>query len=62
MGLSEWNIGRCSACGDWVVFDRACGACRTITIRPNEGSSEMNTLTNGGITIGSETNGEMSLR
>ena len=62
MGLSEWNIGRCS-CGGWMLFAKPCNYCGTITPRPNEKeTSEMNSLTNGGITIGSEANGETSFR
>ena len=62
MGLSEWNITRCRSCGDWAIFDKPCGACFTITSQPNEKeNSEMNSLTNGGITTSSEANGETSL-
>jgi ribosomal protein L32 len=62
MNLTEWNITRCRSCGDWAIFDRACFTCSTLNLRPNERSSEMNALTNGGIAIGSKANGETSLR
>ena len=62
MGLIEWNIGKCDCTGNYIVFDRPCSVCGKITTRPNERSSEMNTPTNGGITIGSVANGETSLR
>ena len=48
---AEWNIGRCNSCGEWVVFDRSCSACSTITPQPTKGDAEMQTTINGGNAI-----------
>jgi hypothetical protein len=57
----ERNIKICKGC-DTYTFDTLCLSCSKLLFQPNERSSEMNTLTNGGIIIGSEANGETSLR
>jgi ribosomal protein S27E len=59
---TEWNIGRCKSCGEWVVFDRACSACSTITARPKKGDAEMQTTINGGNAIKVLDGGEIGAR
>jgi ribosomal protein L32 len=45
--MNDWNIGRCKGCGEWVVFDRSCSVCHTIT-EPTKGETEMAHSINGG--------------
>jgi ribosomal protein S27E len=59
---AEWNIGRCSSCGEWIVFDRPCSACTTITAQPTKGDAEMQTTINGGNAIGFLDRGEIGAR
>jgi ribosomal protein S27E len=59
---TEWNIGRCKSCGEWVVFDRACSTCTTITARPKKGDAEMQTTINGGNAIEVLDGGEIGAR
>jgi len=33
---AEWNIGRCKSCGEWVVFEKKCSACGTVTFNKKD--------------------------
>ena len=59
---TEWNIGRCKSCGEWIVFDRACSTCTTITAQPKKGDAEMQTTINGGNAIEVLDRGEIGAR
>jgi len=59
---TEWNIGRCKSCGEWVVFDRSCSACSTITAQPKKGDAAMQTTINGGNAIEVLDRGEIGAR